>query len=469
MKRLIYVVCLGVLVLVGVPVPAYAEESPEVVVGDEVKEEAPPPAILSAINPGYTTADGVKNSNDFVELARVAGEPFSLAGVSVRYNGKFIYEFADDAWFEGDSILLRYAASPEADEADDVYSVNISMSKGLVELVFISDETEEVWSAVCWGGEGCYDHFDKAATRAKTLWQSDDGWIFSSDYAPAWGGLIFIELPEEPTVEAGGGCVNLKLNEILTYWASAQSEQFVELYNSGEETVLLDGCELVYKNKVFPLSGAVAPGGYFVFQNPELTLTKDPSKENEIALRTVEGVVVARLVYPHGQKKLTSYAYFGDEGGEAVWLRTYEPTPGAANVFQEFKSCEEGKVINISTGNCVKVPVVAAVVPCKANQYRNPETGRCKKIESGPTPCPEGYERNPETNRCRMIRVNNGAEYAPISGQFTDRKIFIGLGAVITVAVLGGGYVVFQFRHELFRLGRRLFGRKEAVSGRIEE
>lgn len=41
--------------------------------------------------------------------------------------------------------------------------------------------------------------------------------------------------------------------------------------------------------------------------------------------------------------------------------------------------------------------------PCKSNQYRNPETGRCKKKESR-KPCKEGEYRHPETGRCRKIR-----------------------------------------------------------------
>jgi len=48
--------------------------------------------------------------------------------------------------------------------------------------------------------------------------------------------------------------------------------------------------------------------------------------------------------------------------------------------------------------------------PCKEDQYRHPETGRCRKISSTksrkprePKPCKEDQYRHPETGRCRQI------------------------------------------------------------------
>ena len=52
------------------------------------------------------------------------------------------------------------------------------------------------------------------------------------------------------------------------------------------------------------------------------------------------------------------------------------------------------------------------VKPCRPDQYRNPETGRCKKISTrntapsrvgNPKPCKPGQFRNPVTNRCKKI------------------------------------------------------------------
>ncbi len=191
-----------------------------------------------------------------------------------------------------------------------------------------------------------------------------------------------------------------------------------------------------------------------------------------------------------------------------IWLRSYRLTPGAENIYQKFQTCPAGKVINEETGNCVlaeadtpaiktcnagyylnpatnrcnkiveaapvktcaegyylnpatnrcnKLPTEASstLTPCKEGYERNPETNRCRKIASSDdedelTPCAEGYERNPETNRCRKIKVNNGADYAltPITGT-VEQKSFLGLWAILALAALGAGCLVFQFRLEL--------------------
>ena len=49
-------------------------------------------------------------------------------------------------------------------------------------------------------------------------------------------------------------CRGLQFSEILSYYDTARTEQFIEIYNSGSEQVLVDGCELKYKNKSYPKS-----------------------------------------------------------------------------------------------------------------------------------------------------------------------------------------------------------------------
>ena len=168
------------------------------------------------------------------------------------------------------------------------------------------------------------------------------------------------------------------------------------------------------------------------------------------------------MLYLHGQKKSTSYAFFGyDNTGQALWRSTYQPTPGAANVYQEFRTCPAGKIINETTGNCVKVATLEPVQDCPAGKYRNPATGRCKNIETAtvPTPCKEGYERNPETNRCRKIKTNTGADFALIPETGGESQSFIAIWALVALLALGIGYLIFQFRRELIQLLRRIFRR----------
>jgi hypothetical protein len=173
-------------------------------------------------------------------------------------------------------------------------------------------------------------------------------------------------------------------------------------------------------------------------------------------------------------KAETSWAYFADG-----WKLTYSMTPGAENIYQQFQTCEVGKHINVATGNCVKD--VDPPAECAENQYRNPDTGRCKKLDSEKTlaecaegqfrnpltnrckkiasddelsPCAEGWERNPETNRCRKTPIGSEAAYAvgPMSDSGQDRAwLWIGGGG----AALLGAMIAWQFRPEI----GRLFGR----------
>ena len=143
---------------------------------------------------------------------------------------------------------------------------------------------------------------------------------------------------------------------------------------------------------------------------------------------------------------------------------TFHPTPGEPNIPQEFKTCPAGKVINETTGNCVNATTLSSLLKdCGEGKYRNPETGRCKSYNNSDDDskeCKEGYERNPETGRCRKIKDNSGADYPviPITG-VEERSSFIAIWAIAGVAVVGIGYVLYQFRKEIWYLCRRITGK----------
>jgi len=128
----------------------------------------------------------------------------------------------------------------------------------------------------------------------------------------------------------------------------------------------LTGCSLKYKKKLYDIvntniatensdNSKISPSGYYVYRTDDFRLTKNPTSENTLELIDVTSETVATLSIPHGQKSLTSYANFGvDTDNNETWKVTYNPTPGAENIYQEFRTCEDGKVINTVTGNCVK-------------------------------------------------------------------------------------------------------------------
>lgn len=417
----------------------------------------------------------------------------------------------------GEFLLLRLARTDNADKADATYSTTIAMSEGTLQLW----RNDKIVDQVCWAkSDACLKPFD--GDHPTTLVRDfADGKFkhqesYDTHYNLAQPSLV-LPTPSDPETEpqpstkpqpdgetkpststsgtstkptevdppmeddeaagqAESKCQGIEFTELLSYYATDKSEQFVELYNATDEIIDLSYCRVRYKKKTYPLAGKIAPEGYSVFRpisaSPAFTFTKNPSQSNEIELLDANDEVVDVLIYEHGQKKSVSLAKFIDETNTEMWEKTYAPTPGASNIYQEFRTCPEGKVINEATGNCIKVTSTAIVkqktlkqdsvevAPCPEGKYRNPLTGRCKKIESTtssePKPCAEGYERNPETNRCRKIKsANDGETYALVPTTYSDKKTFVGLGAVLLLVCAGSVYIILQFRHEIARAARK--------------
>lgn len=69
-------------------------------------------------------------------------------------------------------------------------------------------------------------------------------------------------------------------------------------------------------------------------------------------------------------------------------------------------SCRSDQYRSPETNRCRNIATATAPAPCDADEYRNPETNRCRKLttaSSGIAPCKEGQYRSPETNRCRSL------------------------------------------------------------------
>lgn len=434
------------------------------------------PLIISAINPGYTV-NGVGDVGELIELRNLSDDSVDLTGYTISYTNtqnktNTIVEFPPGSRLEGQVLLLRLARRADPG-ADYTYTTSLATSAGPLTLSY----RDQVIDSVCWTGKnGCYPAFNSSVEKRTTLVRNLSNGTFEHlltydlEFDPEHPALVLPSEPEDDEQQSDATstpgqpqCYKLEFSEILSYYDTAQTEQFIELYNPSDVSVQLDGCNLRYKNKTYALAGTILAGDYYAFYPADvgLSLTKNPTSSNTIELIDVDGQVVDYLEYYHGQKKLTSYARFYDEAGETTWILTYQPTPGASNNYQEFRTCEAGKVINPETGNCVKVADTTATA-CPEGKYRNPLTGRCKAIETASTTkeCAEGYERNPETNRCRKITTaNEGASYALVSATYSDRTTFIGLGIVSILVLIGGTYVVLQFRREIARTARKTFQR----------
>jgi hypothetical protein len=115
--------------------------------------------------------------------------------------------------------------------------------------------------------------------------------------------------------------------------------------------------------------------------------------------------------------------------------------------------CEPGKYRNPETGRCRSVETADVLTPCKEGQYRSPETNRCRSVASAastPAPCQPNQERNPETNRCRKKAASGIPESAFAVEPIKETgKAFAGwwvLGGLGTLAV---GRGVWEWRSEM--------------------
>lgn len=446
-------------IVLNVIFPVFDVFSEGVMVSEKIPE-----IYIRAINPGYVV-DGKNNVGEMIEIARKNSDaPISLAGTTVGYtnssgNNTVLYEFPENSWMAGEAILLRLASSPDSGLASVNYTKTLAF-KGELDLN-VNGETVD---KVCWTGKtGCYKDFKSAnpTTLVRNLETGD--FMHQTEYIPQFIESNYYVIGEgmgEAEFPAESQCKGLEFSEILSYYETFKTEQFIEFYNPRSEQVLLDGCKIKYKNKFYELEGIVKPEEYFVYYPKGFSLTKNPTNMNMIELVDVDGKVVDKMTYPNGQRKGTAYAMIGyDEEGEEIWRVTYAPTPGSPNNYQEFKTCEEGKVINKVTGNCVKVTGVTEKV-CKEGQYLNILTGRCKKYEEAKAKtCKKGYYYNEETGRCRKIKENTGADYSLTPENYEEKSSFIALYVVLGVLGVGVIYVIYEFRKEILKLFRKVFRR----------
>ena len=468
---------------------------------------------IYAINAGYKDGDS-SQKYDFIELEYLGDADLDLAPYRLVYtnsSGNFGGEisFAENLALSSNRLVLGALVNPQFNAIEDdayVYnfgSAGLASTAGKVELYFGDIVIDEI----CWGKLECANNYAKFSTKEEdnySLVRCAEECLGGAPFdmqkyypEPDFGSIT--EIANEPSSsepsmfepESGPGpsvdessCEGVIFSEIYSYYINSVTEQFVELYNPTQKDILLDSCLLEYKTTSIVLNGIIAPSGYYVFRDSSLALTKNPTASNTISIRNGQGDIIATVDYPHGQKKGASYAIFDINSNNPSWRQTYAPTPGALNDYQEFQTCPSDKVINPSTGNCIKkqeeattkcptgkylnpltgrcksVTSSSSLAACKDGYERNPETNRCRKISTISstelTPCKDGYERNPETNRCRKIRENIGesVDYAPTpaedgSSNYQNPKIFTAVAAIAAAALLAATYVIYQYRREL--------------------
>ena len=209
-------------------------------------------------------------------------------------------------------------------------------------------------------------------------------------------------------------CEGLKLNEI----ASNVDEQFIEIINSGEKTVITTGCKLtVGDSGVRENIGDIElnPGEFLTIKIKNTNL-KLPKTKGKVYLLDEAGSQIDSAEYEKLAKS-SSWSLIGDE-----WAQTFMITENSENIFKEYLDCQNGYERNV-LGRCVKISVPPVEVSCPVGQYRHQETRRCRKNEAAKTiaPCKDGYYRSEETGRCRSIASAAAKTLKPCpEGQFRN-------------------------------------------------
>ncbi|MCP9454463.1 MAG: lamin tail domain-containing protein [Candidatus Nanosynbacter sp. P11B_S7_bin.28.1] len=209
-------------------------------------------------------------------------------------------------------------------------------------------------------------------------------------------------------------CEGLKLSEI----ASNVDEQFIEIVNSGEKTVITTGCKLaVGDSGVRENIGDIElnPGEFLTIKIKNTKL-KLPKTKGKVYLLDEAGSKIDSAEYEKLAKS-SSWSLIDDE-----WMQTFMITENSENIFKEYLDCQSGYERNV-LGKCVKISVPPVESPCPVGQYRHPETRRCRKNEAEKTitPCKDGYYRSEETGRCRSIASAAAKTLKPcLEGQFRN-------------------------------------------------
>ncbi len=308
-------------------------------------------------------------------------------------------------------------------------------------------------------------------------------------------------IPDDYVSLSDGNCkedvLPIRITEILPNPSGADTgKEFIELYNPNNNDVDIGSYVLqvgVSAVKKHSLAGHhIAAHGYLVIYNNEVNFTLTNTSGQVMLMSQLGEVYSDTGVYGVASEDETWAVV------DNAWQYTNQPTPGEENRSSLHKgdddsdgviaatdcpvgkyrnpetnrcravesttaslaSCDAGQYRSAETNRCRKIVAATALTPCKDGQYRSEETNRCRNIASSGsslTPCKEGQERSQETNRCRAIKASAmpSATYAvePVKDGI---RAFVGWWILGGIGLLAVGYAGWEWRHEIGILIKRM-------------
>lgn len=310
--------------------------------------------------------------------------------------------------------------------------------------------------------------------------QTERRWV-EIDYCSNLEG-VQSDMPPDMIYDEVGECVPIPIismpmviiTELLPNVTGADDgNEYIELFNYGSEPADLSQVSLEVgvaslKTVRFPAGTVIQPQSYMTFRSSDMAFTLT-NAEGQVGLRFDDGTLIDQTPIYVDAKDDMAWALIN-----GFWEYTNQPTPDAANLQSEDVDnpeetvaepatpapCAANQYRSPETNRCRLIRAsVASVTPCRPDQYRSPETNRCRTIAVAkqPTPCKEGQERNLETNRCRNIKVMPVTDYAVLGVETASEPdqwyIYLAIGLGLLAALLYGAW---EWRKELRGLLQRI-------------
>lgn len=123
--------------------------------------------------------------------------------------------------------------------------------------------------------------------------------------------------------------------------------------------------------------------------------------------------------------------------------------------------CKEGQYRSEETNRCRSIAsAVRQLVPCRDDQYRSELTNRCRLVATASSqlkPCKDNQYRSEETNRCRTIVTTSPPAAAFAVEPVADsRTTFAGWWILAGLGVVAVGYAGWEWRREVMSGLRRV-------------
>ncbi|MBD3311330.1 MAG: PKD domain-containing protein [Candidatus Magasanikbacteria bacterium] len=141
--------------------------------------------------------------------------------------------------------------------------------------------------------------------------------------------------------------INIEISEFIPNPAGVDSYEFIEIYNSGETAIDLDGLLLDDEDggsKPFPIPFGIIiePGQYLAFFREETKISINNTND-KIRLLLPNELVIKEVEF---EKSYEGQSYALSKDGNRYW--TSVPTPGLENIFHQAKPSSEKTEINNS-------------------------------------------------------------------------------------------------------------------------